>query len=143
MCSSFLSSELFFALNNQILIDYISPTIVLQALSLVILFSQLNIKNKLTIKIISFFNPLTFNVTIIHLRPMSINTIFKKILFNYINKLNDNLLFFKIYGIGIILFIFFAFIDYLRLLLFKLLRVKKICLFIEDKFPLIIDKINI
>ena len=143
LCSSFLSSELFFALNNQILIDYISPTIVLQALSLVILFSQLNIKNKLIIKIISFFNPLTFSVTIIHLRPMSINTIFQKNLFNYINKLNDNLLFFKIYGIGIILFIFFAFIDYLRLLLFKLLRVKKICLFIEDKFPLIIDKINI
>ena len=99
LCSSFLSSELFFALNNQILINYISPTIVLQALSLVILFSQLNIKNKWTIKIISFFNPLTFNVTIIHLRPMSINTIFKKILFNWVNKLNDNLLFFKIYEI--------------------------------------------
>ena len=113
LCASFLSSEFFFALKNKLLIEYISPTIVLQALSLVILFSQLNIKNKCTIKIISFFNPLTFS------------------------------LFFKIYGIAIILFIFFAFIDYLRLLLFKLLRVKKICLFIESKFPIIIDKINI
>jgi hypothetical protein len=73
--SSFFSSEINFILlkkksiiKNQLFIDYLSPTMLLQAISLIILFSRLNIKNKWIIKLISFFTPLTFNITLIHLR---------------------------------------------------------------------------
>ena len=72
--SSFLTSE--FIINNilkgnlsrKIFLQYNSPTIIVQALSLIFFFSNLKIKNKYIIKVILFFNPLNLSVTIIHSR---------------------------------------------------------------------------
>jgi surface polysaccharide O-acyltransferase-like enzyme len=56
---SLLSSEIFFITKKKLLISYLSPTILFQALSLVMIFSSIKITNKLLIKIIKFITPLT------------------------------------------------------------------------------------
>ena len=63
---SLLSSEIFFITKNTLLISYISPTILFQAISLVMIFYSLNITNEYLIKIIKFITPLTFSAILIH-----------------------------------------------------------------------------
>jgi len=138
LLSAFISSELFFILikmnsyisNKQLLINYLSPTILFEALSLLMIFSKLSINNKFIIKIITFFTPLTLNITLLHWR-----IIYEKfITFNWMNKLKPSIICFVIYQQGLILYIFCGLIDYLRSILFKFLKVKQFCLFIENKF---------
>ena len=135
--SAFISSELFFILirinssiiNKHLLINYLSPTIVFEALSLLMMFSKLSF-NKYLIKIISFFIPLNLNITLLHWRLFYE----KFITFNWINKFGPNKICIVIYLFGLILYIFCGLIDYLRSILFKFLKIKQFCLFIEDKF---------
>ena len=108
---SFFNSEIYFHLiktksniNYQILISYLSPTMLLQAISFIILFSRLNINNKWITKIISFLSPLTFSAQLIHARLFKENIKIKKVLFAFINKFNNNWLFFKIYGFVVIIY---------------------------------------
>ena len=141
ICFSFLSSEIFFITGKKYLINYLSPTILFQALCLVMIFYSFEITNKFIIIIIKFITPLVFSVTLIHL--ILFNLKFKIVLsfFTSIRKLSKNFLFFKIYLLSIILFIFCIIIDFFRFLLFKFFKIKEICLFIEVIFPKIIDKI--
>jgi len=136
--SGFISSELFFILirnksnisNKQFLINYLSPTILFEALSLVPMFSKLSINNKFIIKIILFLTPLTLYITLLHWRLFYE----KFITFNWINKIKPNKICIVIYNYSLILYIFCGLIDYLRSILFKFLKVKQFCQFIEDKF---------
>ena len=140
--SSFTTSESFFILNNtrfynkNILYNYLSPTIIFEALSLIMMFSILPI-NKFAIKIISFFSPFTLNIALLHLRFFT-----EKILtFNWLIKLKSNkYIFIVIYQHGIILYIFLGLIDYLRSIIFKILKIKQFCLFIEHKFSKLVNK---
>lgn len=73
--SSFISSDIYFKLfenknkvSNNLLINYLSPTMVMQAISLIIIFAKFDFKNKWIIKLISFFTPLFFSVQLIHAR---------------------------------------------------------------------------
>jgi hypothetical protein len=142
--SSLLSSESFFYLieiksqifNKQLLINYLSPTIILQALSLIMIFSKLSINNRFIIKIISFFTPLTLNVTLIHWRLFSE----KLINLNWMIKINKNIICIAIYLLAIFFYIFFGLIDYLRFILFRILKIKKLCIIIERTFSKIIEK---
>ena len=144
---SFLSSEIYFKLikikskvPNKLLISYISPTMVIQAISLIMFFSKLNINFKWNIKIISFLTPLTFSVQLIHLPLFQSKIKIIIILFKYVKLLKRNLIFFKIYGLSILLYFIFVTIDYFRLLIFKLFKIREICLLIEKKSPLLFDK---
>ena len=92
----------------------------------------MKINNKFIIKMISFFTPLTFSTLLIH--DFLFYKSFYIAFFKYVNSFNFNMLFFKIYGLSIFSFFFCAFIDYFRLILFKLLKIKKLSLFIEKKF---------
>lgn len=147
LISGFLSSELYFHLikiNSQInrktfLIDYLSPTIIIEALSLIMIFSKLSINNKFLIKFISFFTPLNLNITLIHLRLFYEGVI----KFGWVNIFNKNFTFIIIYLNGIIVYISCGLIDYLRSILFKFLKIRQFCLFIEDKIPKLIEKLLI
>ena len=135
---SLLSSELFFKTGKKFLISYLSPTILFQALSLVMVFHSINIKNKYIIKIINFITPSVFSATFIH-------TIFFKIkmlkpFYDFISGFNEKLLFFKMYLISILIFIISIIIDNFRLLLFKILKIKEFCLYIEKFFPKVFNK---
>lgn len=146
--SSFISYEIRFKLlkskrkiSKNILISYLSPTMLLQALSLIMFFSSLNIHNKILIKIITFITPLNFSAQLIHARLFQ--TKIKSIitLFKYINNFNSNIFFFKIYALSILIYSFCIIIDYLRFILFKLCKIREICLYIERKAPTIMDRL--
>ena len=118
---------------DKIFLQYFSPTIIIQALSLIFIFSNLKISNRHIIKIILFFNPLNFNVTLIHMRIFLSKTSDIKKFFKYIELLSPKYLFFKIYFFSTIIYILCASFDYLRLLLFKALKIRMICIYIENK----------
>lgn len=145
---SLLSSEIYFKLlktkskiPKKLLISYISPTILIQAISLIMLFSRLNINFKMSIKIISFLTPLTFSVQLIHLPLFQSKPKIIKNLYKFLILFKSNLIFFKIYGLSIIVYFICIVIDYFRLLIFKLFKIKEICLLLENKIPLIYDKL--
>jgi hypothetical protein len=142
---SFLSSEIKFKLMiikskipNGILICYLSPTILFQAISLIIFFSRINITNKCIIKIISFLTPLTFNVLLIHCRVFDTN---KKPIKYIMNGFSKNNIFCKVYGLSISIYFLCVFIDYFRLIIFKSLKIREFCISLEKKIPKLLDKL--
>lgn len=135
---SLLSSEIFFRTGNNFLINYLSPTILFQALSLVMIFHSINIKNKSIIKVIKFITPLVFSATLIHLILFKFKIV---IFFFYSNGFNEKFLFFKIYLISLIVFIICIIIDFFRLLLFNFLRIREFCIVIENFFPKVFNKL--
>lgn len=137
---SFLSSEIFFITGNRFLISYISPTILFQALSLVMIFNSINIENRKIIKILKFITPLTFSVTLIHSILFSFKPKIVLSTFESIRKFNNKFLFFKIYIVSVFIFILCIIIDFFRLSLFKMLKIREISIFIEIIFPKIFDK---
>ena len=112
---------------NNLFVSYISPTILLQAISLLMIFSKINIQKNLAKKIISFFSSLNFSAILIHGRLFQTKNIITKKFFYQIKNLNEDYLLFKIYSIAIIIYIICIFIDYFRFLLFKLLKIKYFC----------------
>lgn len=93
-------------------------------------FSRINIKNNILIKIISFFTPLTFSVLPIHCFLFAKKINIMLIFFRWIDTINFNMIFFKIYGLSIIFYFICTFIDYFRLKLFKLIKIKELILFL-------------
>jgi surface polysaccharide O-acyltransferase-like enzyme len=128
--SSFLSE---IGIGERLFINYLSPTILCQAISLLILFSRLRIKNAFIIKIINFITPLNFSATLIHLILLGKNRI-EKVIFGFYEKVREfdcHFFFFKIYGLSISIYIFCIIIDYFRLLIFNVLSIKKLCQYLE------------
>lgn len=139
LSSIFTSEYIFYSYNkykvaNKILMHYNSPTIIIQALSLVFLFYKLKINNEYIQKMILFFQPLNFNVALIHLRVFLFKTPTISKFFNYIKTLTQNYLFFKIYGTSIIIYFICALFDYFRFILFKLLKIGNLCNYIDKIF---------
>ena len=63
---SFLTSEIYFITGRNILICNLSPTILFQAFSLVMIFYSIKITNKYLIKIIKFITPSIFSATLLN-----------------------------------------------------------------------------
>ena len=138
---SLLSCEIYFITKNNLLINYLSPTILFQAISLIMFFHSIKITNKFLIKIIKFITPLTFSATLIHSKLFLLKINIVLFLFESIKQFNSKFFFFKIYILSIIIFVICILIDYFRLLLFKIMRIREICLFLETLFPKLIDRI--
>ena len=142
--ATLFSSEFYFKLKSKLkklFINYLSPTMIMQAIALVMIFSKLKIQNKFLIKIISFLTPLNFSAQLIHARFFQTKIKIIKSLFNCVIKFNEKNLFFKIYTVGIIVYFICIFIDYMRFLIFKLLKIRNFALFIEKIIPKILNKI--
>ena len=145
--ATFLSSELHYKITkskrnkSKILISYISPTMVIQAISLVMIFSKLNIKNKFLKNLISFLTPLTFSTYLIHSHLFNTKLKIIKILFKRVFMFNHKLLFFKIYCVGIIIYYICTCVDYIRFLIFKILKFREFSLFVEKLIPKLINKV--
>ena len=107
-----------------------------QAILITLFFLQLKY-NKYLSKFITFFGPLTFGVYLIHINPNVTNIYLRKILTRESDNLTDNevmkMLIFKSTRIFLVCII----IEYLRHLLFTILKIRKICMYIE-KFVFII-----
>ena len=109
---------------------YLSPTIFLVAVIMLILFSRINFHKKPLI--ISFFAPLTFGVYIVH------TTTFAAIIYDVLDfkqyaTLNSVNMVLCVLGMSMVILVTCSLIDYIRLLIFKLLRVKKNLLKLEER----------
>lgn len=118
------------------LISNDSPTILFISIALLILFSRINLKNKKVISVVSFISPLLFSIYLIHVNQL----IFENILCGSCTKLaemNTVVMVLAVLGISLAIFVVCIFIDYLRMLLFKLLKVnqrtEKLCDFVSKK----------
>lgn len=104
------------------LVKYTSPTIILSALSLLLLFSNLSLLNKRMIQITLFLSSSSFAVYLIHDNP-----IFRRYIFGNLTKpfINDSILLviFKILGIALSIYLISSLIDKLRQIFMKIIRI--------------------
>lgn len=119
---------------NNLFLNYLSPTILFQAISLLMIFSRLQIKNSIIINIICFLNKLNFSVILIHGRLFQSRNSFCKMFFIWVKNYKGNLIFLRIYVISLFVYFICIVIDYFRLSLFKLLNVRYFFEIIENKF---------
>ena len=112
---------------NNLFIDYLSPTILFQAISLLMFFSKIKVKNIFIQNIINKINSLNFSVILIHGRLLQSKNVFTKTLFNWITNYKGSFTFIRIYLISIIIYIICILFDCLRLSIFRLLKIRKLC----------------
>ena len=110
--------------------NYDSNLKVIQSISIILILSEINY-NKYLGKIISFIGTLIFGVYLIHdhifIRKDIINNLF------YNEK--NNISIFSVYKLfmtkSLLIFIICIMVDYIRLCLFNLLKIRKICIIVE------------
>ena len=103
---------------------------IIQTISITLFFLQIKY-NKYISKIITFFGKLAFGIYLIHVNEI----IFLKRLPIIIKKMPNNLSFYStiffIANKSLIIFFICIAIDYIRNLIFNILRIRKICIFLE------------
>lgn len=112
--------------------NYTFPTTLLAAIILLLLFSRINIKNNFAKSKISSFTPLVFSVYLIHTNKLVFENILSGLFESYAT-LNPVLLALAVLGTALAIFVICIMIDMLRFELFKLLKVDKLCILIENK----------
>lgn len=114
---------------NRDFFGYLSPAHVLFAIALLELFSRVKIKTKGGKIVVSFFASTSFGVYIIHTQ----RNIWSRLIFSQFAEYHPALLALAVVGTALAIYLACTGIDYLRLLLFKLLHVKPLLQKIESK----------
>lgn len=117
---------------NMILIDYTSPTILLCGIFLVIAFSKMKFNNFFK-KIISFFAPISFGVYLIHCNYLMLGKFWNGSFAKFTNYGIIKIILY-VFALAILVYLICSLIDYIRHLLFKLLKVKEHVLNFENKY---------
>ncbi len=128
-------------IGDDLLISYISPTILSIAIAMLLIFANLNIKI-LWQKIIKFIVPAVFGVYLLHVSPLVFNNILKG-RFEYVGNLQAYIIPIVVFANAIIIFVIGIFIDKIRILLFKLLKVDKLSENIEKLIRKLINKLEL
>ena len=110
-------------------VEYTSPSSVIISLSFIILFSRITIKSKQMQKIISFLSPLTYGVYLIHSHKLVFKNIIKK-KYSFISKYKICILILVEMFESLKIYLICSFIDYIRLLLFNIFKIRKISILI-------------
>ncbi|MGN0364141.1 MAG: acyltransferase family protein [Bilifractor sp.] len=112
------------------LIQYNSPTVVTCAICLFMIFARLKISSGFA-RVIKFFAPVSFGVYIIHMEPLISETFIAN---KFVGLLSLNAIEMVFAAIGAALCIWFicSIIDWLRLKIFNLIRVRKLSVQIAD-----------
>lgn len=112
------------------LVSYVSPTVLLSAIALLLLFSNICL-NKTVTRIVSFFAPLTFGVYLIHEEPLVRQYLVAQ-RFAIYGELSPVFTVFCVLGTAVGIWLLCSLMDFVRAYLFKLLRIKEICNRIEQ-----------
>lgn len=131
-------------ISEDMFLSYSSITMLVYSVALLLVFAKLNI-NKTMKMIISFLSPTAFSVYLIHdniyVREMMI-----KDRFSFVNNYNEITMIFMILGFAVAIFICCAFIDRVRILIFKAVHVDefldKVEVLIKNKVNSLLDKVN-
>ncbi len=111
---------------GDIFMSYTSPVAVGEAVCLLLCFSNLKLNNKKLVKVISFITPAIFSVYIIHVHPLIFWNILNKA-FIGLTEYNLFVAFVLIIAISLAIFIGCVALDYIRIIIFKLLKVNTLC----------------
>lgn len=121
-------------------IDYCAPSEVIISISIILIFSNINITNIYLIKIISLFAPLTYGVYLLHNHVLVRKYVIKNH-FLWLTKLKIYQFYIIEILCSLIIFIICCLLDFLRSLIFKALKIKQIIIFIIKNITNIADKI--
>jgi len=110
--------------------EYTAPASVIISTCFILFFSKLDINSIILQKIISFFAPLTYGVYLIHNHQIVRNKIITGN-YKFLLKYHSKELIFGILRESSKIFLFCSVIDFIRLLIFKIFRVRQICILIE------------
>lgn len=120
---------------------YTSPTIILAAMVLLILFTRISIKNTTIKKIVKFIAPLTFGIYLVH-----DNFYVSKMLIDdsFVFVTNYNLIIgaIMVLSIALTIFIICLFIEMIRNKIFKLIKIDTISEKIIEKISLLLNRIT-
>ena len=115
---------------GMMFVSYTSPTVLLSSISTLLIFSKMEINDRFK-KCISFLAPLSFAVYLIHTEPLIWERLLKDA-FKVFTTYNPILMILIVLSSAILIYMVCIIIEYVRVLLFKLLKV--------DKFTLKVDK---
>ena len=113
--------------------NYDSNLKVIQSISIILFLLQINYNKKYLGKIISFIGKLTFGVYLIHMNYFISNDILNDLFDNEPNNISILSVYRLFMSKGLLIFILCIIIDYLRYLLFHLLKIRKICIIFDKK----------
>lgn len=127
--------------NPYRLLNYTSPFIYASSIGAFLCCLNMKFNNRIIIRLIAFFSPISFGVYLIHMHP-----VFKReILINWFvgyADLSPPLLFIVVLLTSVSMYIICALIDYVRLQLFKIAQINKFAVFIEEKTLKLFDKLE-
>lgn len=120
------------AVFGRMFMTYTSPTIVLCGAALVVLFSKLEVRSSILTALVRFLAPLSFSVYIIHTHPLIWECVLKGAFKSY-SALGPLQVIPAVLVTALTIFLFCSLVDFVRLRLFDLLRVRDLCRLIEGK----------
>ena len=112
------------------LVSYLSPTITLAALFLVCAFSKFTFRETVN-KVISHLAPLSFGVYLIHCHPIVFSAMYNR--FAWVSAKPICFAVLLVIAISLAIFIACMVLDWLRLQLFKVCKIKQFSIFLEGK----------
>lgn len=126
--------------HGDLFLSYTSPVAVGEAVCLLLCFSNLKVNNKKLVKLISFITPAVFSVYIIHVHPIVFWRILKDA-FICLTEYNLLVSFVLIIAISLAIFIGCIVLDYIRITIFKLLKIDKLCDKLVKNIKNLIEKV--
>ena len=114
------------------LTSYVSPTMLLAAICLLLLFAQLDIKSEKGRGLIEKFAPAAFGVYLIHTQPCLLKATLKNSLAGLADA-NGFLIILAVLGIAAAIYLICSLIELLRIKLFEILKVKQLADALAEK----------
>lgn len=125
--------------NEGLFIKYTSPTMVICAVSLLCLFAKVDFKVGMK-KLTAIFSPFAFSVYLIHTAPYVWSKVMKN-RFVLFAELNPIVMILVVFATAIGIFALCSLIDFVRVQLFKMFRIKELSVKIEGTVAKIIEKL--
>ena len=126
--------------HGDLFMSYTSPVAVGEAVCLLLCFSSLKVNNKKLVKSINFVTPAIFSVYIIHVHPIVFWSILKNA-FTGLTEYNLLVAFMLIIAIALAIFIGCIALDYIRIIIFKILKINKLCDKLGENITKLIKKV--
>ena len=109
---------------RTLILKYSNPLVLLLSICICVLFSRIRPKG-FAKKLIGWLSPLTFGVYILHVHPAFWSWFEDR--FVFLAELPAALILPAVLGTALVLYLIFSLVDWLRSLLFRLARVRKLC----------------
>ena len=126
----YLRKKIIIILKNLLNININSILKVAQSICIILFALQINF-NKYLAKIISFCGPLNFGVYLIHIHTIVDDNIIRNIFEKYSNNLSLISTIILVLKKDIIIYVICICIEYMRYILFYIIRIRKICIILE------------